>query len=98
MSKPSKRFSIGVDDGTNSVRAIIADLTDDSEVASAVYHYPGGDAGVIIDPKDPLLARQNPADYINGFYHSVGQAIKKAKKSGAVNRDTTVPLQTPTNA
>ncbi|MCL2005218.1 MAG: ribulokinase [Planctomycetaceae bacterium] len=81
MSK-SKQFSIGVDYGTNSVRAIIVDITDGSEIASAVYHYPSGDAGVIIDPKDPLLARQNPADYIDGFYHSVSQAVKKAKKAG----------------
>jgi len=37
---------------------------------------------VILDPKNPLQARQNPADYINGFYHSVSQAVKKAKKNG----------------
>ena len=82
MTRPSARFSLGVDYGTNSVRAMIVDITDGSEVASAVSHYPSGDAGVITDPKDPLLARQNPADYISGFYHSVSQAIKKAKKSG----------------
>ena len=82
MSRTAKKFSIGVDYGTNSVRAIIVDITDGSEVASAVYHYPSGDAGVIIDPKDPLLARQNPADYLAGFYHSVSQAVRKAKKNG----------------
>ena len=82
MSRTAKNFSIGVDYGTNSVRALIIDISDGSEVASAVYPYPSGDDGVIIDPKDPLLARQNPADYINGFYHSVSQAVKKAKKSG----------------
>jgi len=82
MNKPSARFSIGVDYGTNSVRTLIVDITDGSEVASAVYNYPSGDAGVIIDRKDPLLARQNPADYIEGFYQSVSQAVKKAKKRG----------------
>ena len=82
MSRTAKKFSIGVDYGTNSVRALIVDITDGSEVASAVYQYPSGDDGVIIDPKDPLLARQNPADYINGFYHSVSQAVRKAKKLG----------------
>ncbi|MDR0327885.1 MAG: ribulokinase, partial [Planctomycetaceae bacterium] len=81
-SKITKKFSIGVDYGTNSVRAIIVDLADGSEVASSVYQYPSGDAGVLIDPKDPLLARQNPADYIDGFYQSVSKAVKKAKKSG----------------
>ena len=82
MTRLTARFSIGVDYGTNSVRTVIVDITDGSEVASAVYHYPSGDAGVIIDRKDPLLARQNPADYIEGFYQSVSQAVKKAKKSG----------------
>jgi L-ribulokinase len=37
---------------------------------------------VIIAPNDPLLARQNPSDYINGFYHAVSQAVKKGKKNG----------------
>jgi L-ribulokinase len=82
MSKTTKRFSIGVDYGTNSVRAIIVNISDGSEVASSVYQYPSGDAGVIIDPKNPLLARQNPADYIEGFYQSVSKAVKKAKKAG----------------
>jgi L-ribulokinase len=82
MSKTPKKFSIGVDYGTNSVRAILVDITDGSEIASSVYYYPSGDAGVIIDPKDPLLARQSPADCINGFYQSVSQTIKKAKKIG----------------
>ncbi|MCL2622748.1 MAG: ribulokinase [Planctomycetaceae bacterium] len=82
MSTAAKKFSIGVDYGTNSVRALIVDITDGSEVASAVYPYPSGDAGVMIDPKDPLLARQNPADYISGFFHSVSLAVKKAKKNG----------------
>ena len=82
MKKLAKKFSIGIDYGTNSVRSLIVDITDGSEVASAVYPYPSGDAGVIIDPKNPLLARQNPADYINGFLLSVSQAVKKAKKHG----------------
>ena len=104
MSKTTKRFSIGVDYGTNSVRALIVDLTDGSEVATAVTNYPSGDAGVIIDPKDPLLARQNPADYIEGFYHSVSQAVKKAKKSGfqpehvaGIGIDTTGSTPIPVN-
>ena len=84
MSKSQSKFSIGVDYGTNSVRAIIVDMMDGSEVASAVYNYPSGDAGVILDPKNPLLARQNPDDYVNGFYHSVSQAVKKAKKNGFI--------------
>lgn len=73
-----KRFAIGVDYGTNSVRALIVDVADGSEVASHVYDYPSGDVGILLDPKDPNLARQNPADYIDGFYASVGKAVKAA--------------------
>lgn len=75
-----KRFAIGVDYGTNSVRALIVDVADGSEVASHVYDYPSGDAGILLDSKDPNLARQNPADYIDGFYASVSKAVKAASK------------------
>ena len=68
-----RRFAIGVDYGTNSVRAIVVDLADGSETASCVYDYPSGEAGILLDPKDPHLARQNPADYIEGFYQRGGR-------------------------
>lgn len=75
-----RRFAIGVDYGTNSVRALIVDVADGSEIASAVFDYPSGEAGILLDPKDPNLARQNPADYIEGFYASVCGALANAKK------------------
>jgi L-ribulokinase len=72
-------FSIGVDYGTNSVRALIVDTADGSEIATDVYSYPSGDAGILLDRKDPNVARQNPADYIEGFISSVREAVKKAR-------------------
>ncbi len=74
------RFSIGVDFGTNSVRALVVDVADGSEVASAVFHYPSGHDGILLDPKQPNLARQNPADYIEGFQRSVAAAVRAAKR------------------
>ena len=50
------------------------------EVASSVYDYPSGEAGILLDPKDPNLARQNPADYIEGFYQSVRGASEGGQK------------------
>jgi L-ribulokinase len=44
-------FSIGVDYGTNSVRALIVDTVDGSELATHVYSYPSGDAGILLDRK-----------------------------------------------
>ena len=71
-------FSIGVDFGTNSVRAILADLLDGREIAVSVYRYPTGTDGVILDPSDPNLARQSPADYIEGFISTVGGVVREA--------------------
>ncbi len=82
MTAPKKRFSIGVDYGTNSVRALIVDLVDGSEVATASYAYPSGEQGIILDKTNTLLARQNPVDYMEGFYAAVSDAVKKAKRKG----------------
>ena len=76
----TRPFAIGVDYGTNSVRALVVDVADGSEVASSVFQYPSGEAGVLVDPKDPNLARQNAADYIEGFYQAVGKALKAARR------------------
>ncbi len=78
----SKRggFAIGVDHGTNSVRALVVDTADGAEVASCVYDYPSGEAGILLDPNDPHLARQNPADYIEGFLRSVDGVVKATKR------------------
>jgi L-ribulokinase len=73
-----RRFAIGVDYGTNSVRALVVDVDGGAEVGTHVYDYPSGDAGVILDDKDPHLARQNPADYIEGFLVSVREAVAAA--------------------
>jgi len=75
------KFAIGVDYGTNSVRALVVDIADGSEVATAVFDYPSGEEGILLDPQDPNLARQNPADYIEGFVHSVSNAVKKAAEA-----------------
>ncbi len=73
-------YALGVDYGTNSVRALIVDTADGKEIASAVFAYPSGDAGVLLDARDPNVARQNPADYIAGFIASVRDAVKAASR------------------
>ncbi len=56
-------YALGIDFGTNSVRAVVIDLSSGEEIARAVEGYPSGIEGVIIEEKNPHLARQNPADY-----------------------------------
>ena len=75
-----RTFAVGVDYGTNSVRTLIVDTADGREVATAVFPYPSGEAGILLDPKDPNLARQNPADYIDGFFQSVEEAVTVARR------------------
>lgn len=82
MSKSTERqFSIGLDYGTNSVRALVVDVHDRTEIATSVYDYPSGEHGIILDPKDPNLARQNPADYVEGYCQSVANALHAATEA-----------------
>jgi L-ribulokinase len=57
-------YTIGLDFGTNSVRCVIVDIADGSEVGTAIYEYPTGQAGIILDPSDHNLARQNHYDVL----------------------------------
>jgi len=75
------KYAIGLDFGTNSCRSLIVDVNDGSELASHVFPYPSGKDGVIVDPSDPNLARQNPADYLLGIEVTIKEAVKQAKKT-----------------
>jgi L-ribulokinase len=71
-------YSIGLDFGTSSVRCLIVNIGNGKETSKAVYHYQSGDAGVILDPSDHNLARQNPAEYLQGLVFVTNKAIKEA--------------------
>ncbi|MFO7447390.1 MAG: ribulokinase [Ignavibacteriaceae bacterium] len=75
------KYAIGLDFGTNSCRSLIVDISNGKELASHVFSYPSGEAGVIINPDDPNQARQNPADYLQGIEITIKEALKKAKSS-----------------
>ncbi len=72
------KYAIGLDYGTNSCRSLIVNLETGAEVASHVYTYPSGQMGVIVDPRDPNVARQSPADYRAGLIDIVVQGLAKA--------------------
>ena len=73
----NENFVLGIDFGTDSVRAIIVDAADGSEVASAVYHYPRWKAGQYCDPPNNQF-RQHPLDYIEGLESSIKNALASA--------------------
>ncbi|HVU36427.1 MAG TPA: ribulokinase [Opitutaceae bacterium] len=73
-------FTLGIDYGTNSVRALVVRCRDGRELGSCVVNYPSGHQGVLLDARDHHLARQHPADYLFGLEKSVKGAIAAAKR------------------
>lgn len=47
-------------------------------MGTAIYDYPSGTQGVLLDKSDHHLARQNPADYLLGLTESVRNALTQA--------------------
>src|SRR5258708_15350800 len=86
MSAPLKRifemYTIGIDYGTESGRALLVDTRDGREVASAVHpyrngvideHLPGSDK-----PLPPDWALQDPADYIEVLKNTVPAVLRQS--------------------
>ncbi len=73
-------FTLGLDYGTNSVRALVVRCADGAEFGSCVVPYPHGREGVLLDPRDHQLARQHPGDYLFGLKKSVRGALAAARK------------------
>jgi L-ribulokinase len=76
----SAKYTIGLDYGTNSVRALVVNVANGAEVATAVWTYAHGTQGVILS-RDPNLARQHPADYVNGAEVTIKKVLAKARKN-----------------
>ena len=74
------QYTLGLDYGTNSVRALLVNTANGREVATAVWNYEHGTAGVILS-RDPNLARQHPADYLKGAEITIKQALSIARKT-----------------
>jgi len=75
-----KKYALGLDFGTNSCRSLIVGLEDGIELTSYVSNYTSGSEGILLDPKDPNVARQNPQDYHQSLEVSVKEAIVLARK------------------
>ncbi|MGM0445752.1 MAG: ribulokinase [Bacillota bacterium] len=79
-----KNYSIGIDFGTKSGRAVLVDIDNGKEVATSVLEYPNG----VIDEYLPLekekvelgtdWALQDPNDYLEVVYTTIPEVIKKA--------------------
>ena len=79
------KYTVGVDFGTLSSRAVVVNLDNGQVVSSAVKDYPDA----VIDETLPGTkiklgdnwALQNPNDYYNCFIETVGQAVKEATET-----------------
>ncbi len=99
-----KRYTIGVDFGTESGRAVLVDSRDGSEIATAVHPYGNG----VIDehlpgsnkPLPPDWALQDPMDYIEVFKRTIPAVLKssgvKPEEVAGIGIDFTACTMMPT--
>ncbi len=71
----TKKFVIGIDYGTDSVRSVIVDAGNGAIKASSVFEYPRWKKGLFCDPSANMF-RQHPLDYIEGLEQSVKGALE----------------------
>ena len=89
-------FAIGVDFGTNSARAVVVDCADGRVLGTAVADYPSGERGVLLDARDPHLARQHPGDYLEAMRASVRGALEEAGREPGFSPERVVGVGTDT--
>ncbi len=73
------KYTIGVDFGTASGRAVIVDITNGNELADSVYEYPHGVMDSQLPDGTPLLydwALQHPQDYLDVLYNTIPDIIR----------------------
>ncbi|MBK7870215.1 MAG: ribulokinase [Saprospiraceae bacterium] len=70
-------YVIGIDFGTDSVRAILTDATNGAEVSQAVHYYPRWKAGKYCDPAKNQF-RQHPLDYLESLEAAIKNCLAQA--------------------
>ncbi len=71
------KYVIGLDYGTDSVRALIVNALTGAEAGSGVWHYTRWKKNMYCDPPKNMF-RQHPLDYIEGLEQCVAQALDGA--------------------
>jgi L-ribulokinase len=94
-------FVIGLDYGTDSVRAVLVDTSNGECLASHVHLYPRWKAGMYCDPQINQF-RQHPADHLEGLEVVIKAVVKKTgidpKEVRAICVDTTGSSPLPVDA
>jgi L-ribulokinase len=71
-------YTIGVDYGTDSVRALVVDTQTGREMGTHVFEYPRWKAGLYSDPASNRF-RQHPLDYLEGLEVSIVGALEQCE-------------------
>jgi len=83
MKRSRRKYSIGIDFGTESARIVVVDVTNGRTVSSAVHAYRDG----VIDRRlprtkvvlPPDTALQNPADYLEALKVGTRSALRRGR-------------------
>jgi L-ribulokinase len=78
------KYVIGLDYGTDSVRALIVNTQNGEEISTAVHYYPRWKKGLFCDPSVSQY-RQHPLDYLEGLEATIKQALAQAGAEVAQN-------------
>jgi len=70
----NQNLVIGIDYGTDSVRAILVNTVNGEEIGSTVFYYPMWKEGLYCDPTKNQF-RQHPLDYVEGLKYTVNKVI-----------------------
>lgn len=70
-------YTIGLDFGSDSVRAIIANTKNGEEVAASVFYYPRWEKGLYCDAASNRF-RQHPLDFIEGIEATIKDCVQQA--------------------
>ena len=100
--QPRTNYLLGVDFGSDSVRCLVVDAADGSELASAVVAYPRWAERLYCDPAHNRY-RQHPLDYVESLEASVRQALAACGRDVAdavcgISFDTTASTPVLTDA
>lgn len=73
-----KSYVIGLDYGSDSVRAVLVDASNGNEMTSSVFYYPRWKKGEFCNASASQF-RQHPMDYIEGLEATVKDCLKKTE-------------------
>lgn len=79
-----EEYVIGVDFGTDSVRAVMVDAATGTEVTAAIKKYKLWEDGLYCNPAENCF-RQHPQDYIDGLQEAVKTCVKEAGNAAAAS-------------